>query len=178
MAVIQHRIWESVAADISLEWSKQYFDFQYFDTENPLDPITILPGLDEFFGTKVLNLFIVGLPYGWKKKSSAGPGESKWEFDWPPEGFEAAVARHKETYKLFASYKTYVWMDWVIVKKVMDAEPEAEFEDMMEATEDKIKEMCDTLSKFGFKFVKRLEEEVGSQYFRSYLKSLYKVDPT
>ena len=177
MAVITDETFGNTASSLKSSYSKQYFDFQYFDTENPLDNLVCLPGKEKFFGTKVLNLFVVGKPYGWKRKDPPPSEGSKWEFDWPPPRYEAALARHKATYKLFASYKTYVWTDWILVKKVMDADEDSDFEDMMETTEDKIKEMCNKLSKYGFKFVKRLESDPGLGYFQNYLKTLYKVDP-
>jgi hypothetical protein len=120
----------------------------------------------------VKHIFIVGIPYGWKKKN-----DGEWEFHWPPDRFEDFLSHHETTYKKFGKYKTHVYMDWIIVKKIMDANDDSDFEDMMEATENEIKKMCNKLSDYGFSFKGRIKTEPPASEFWSVIDAFYGILP-
>jgi hypothetical protein len=174
MPIIEHQIWDNIGASLEGRYREdQYFVHQRFVSDNPLDSTVVLPPTVNFFGTEVKHIFIVGIPFGWKTND-----DGDWTFDWPPPRYDDFLSHHKETYKKFGKYKTYVYMDWIIVGKIMDANEDSDFENMMEQTEDKIEhDMCEQLKHHGFSFKGRINTEPPASEFWSIIDAFYGILP-
>lgn len=170
MATIEYTLWRDDAAFIKdHKYPKSYFTPEKYDTaKNPLESLVVIPGLQDFFGTKVCNIFIVGLPFGWDKSGSS------WQQNWPPAGYDDAVQRHIDSYNMYGKYETHVFMDFNIVQKVMDANSDSKFRDMMNTTKTNMETMCGTLSAYGFMMEPDIIADVGPDHFYTILDTFYK----
>lgn len=159
-----YTVWSDLGAKLEgQDYEKFYFTQEKYKAENPLENLVVLPDIEAFFGPRVLNIFIVSKPYGWKKE------EGEWVEDWPPEGYEEAVARHIATFEKFTSYKTYIFMDYNFVQKLEERVPDTRIREMMDSTKTHLEELCDQLVEYGFEMGPDIESEVGTEFFRPYL---------
>lgn len=169
---IDYPLWDDLSANLHDNRYKEEFftPEQYGTAKNPLESLVVPPEIDDFFATKVCNIFIVAIPFGWKQDGV------EWVEDWPPEGYNDSKARHIELYSQFAKYETHVYMDMNIVKKIMDANPDSKFKEMMDGTKIRMQAMCDELADYGFKMEADITTEVGPDHFGSVLDEFYGID--
>lgn len=160
MAIIQHTTWTDIGQALMEYYYDKYVTPERIDNVNPLEWLVPTSGATTFFGTKPLNLFIVGKPYGWFRNS-----DGELEDQWPPPDLVESIEWHKAVYEQYSIYKTYIWMDWVIVDLIMQENEESNFEEMMTTTEGHIIEMCEELAEYGFTYLGRLTEDPGIDYF-------------
>lgn len=160
MPTINYNQWEPVGIALGQKYKKRYWTPERLpENLNPLRNLVVLEGIDRFFGTKVCNIFIVGLLFGWRQS-----GE-EWVEDWPPTGYADAKARHIDTFKYFSKYETHVYMDYNLVAKVEAADPETDFRRLMNGTKGRMQEMCSDLAAYGFTMEPDIVGEVGAEYF-------------
>ena len=160
MAIIQHTLWSELGSALLSYYYDKYITPERIDNVNPLEWLVPTNGVTSFFGTKPLNLFIIGKPYGWFRNS-----DGELEDQWPPPDLLESIEIHKAVYETYSIYKTYVWMDWVIVNMIMEENEDSNFRDMMEVTEGHIIEMCSELEDYGFRYMGRIEEAPSIDYF-------------
>lgn len=117
--------------------------------------------VDKFFGTHVLNIFIVQRAYGWVE--CGDPNQR--EFQWPPPGFEEARARYLACKERFASYKTLIWVDFYSAALAQLENPETDWPNMMEDTRDAIQQFCSNTE--GFEYMGDIESQVPASFFHA-----------
>ena len=168
MPSIEYTLWQDNGNYLkNIKYPKRYLTPEKYDrSKNPLESLVVIPDLEDFFATKVCNIFIVGIPYGWVEGNP-------WTEEWPPEGYEESKARHIETFSLFSKYETHVFMDFNIVSKVMAANPDSNFEEMMNVTKGHMEEMCGDLSEYGFTMEPDILADVGPEHFYHILDAFY-----
>lgn len=162
-------MWDDVGAASDTIYEKYYFHYIKTTPVDPIDPVVVRIELFDFFGTRPLNLLIIGKPYGWLDSGSG------YEFNWPPTGLNDAKEHHKITFKKYREYKTRVWMDFNIVALVEAETPDTNFREMMEASEAQIITLCDELKDFGFTYMGRITTAVDASYFAQYIEPFYPV---
>jgi hypothetical protein len=145
--IITYTVWDDLGAELVSDYAPRYLTPEKIDGENPLDPFVAKDDLDHFFGTKVLNIFIVGKPYGWTFDGST------WTDNWPPPGLSDAITKHIATYEKYTKYQTLVWIDFGIVDLIMESNPSSRFEEMMVAVSGHMSDLCTTLADYGFIFM-------------------------
>lgn len=154
---IAYTLYDEIGVSLAANNSPFYLQPERWLGANPMESLTVPPGTENFFGPKVLNLFVVGVPYGWEFVDGV------WQENWPPDGFLELVELHKQKYAEFTSYRTYIWMDFNIVTTVMTVNPDSRFQEMMEATEARMQELCTELAAYGFMFMGRDPTEAELQ---------------
>lgn len=154
---VTYNLWPTVTDQLKIIYNDHYLTYERSEEENPL--ALLVPKVDQFFGPKILNIFIVGQPY-----------------EWPHVDLEAAKTKHKELFEKFTKYKTLIWMDFNIVNLVMADSPASNFRDQMIETEGHIEDLCEELADFGFEYMGRIETAVEASYFQEYLDTFYGVD--
>lgn len=168
MSIITYTLWQDNAMELSNKYKKKYFTPERRpELGDPLVDLVALTGFPKFFGTKTCNIFIVGIPFGWKRS-----GED-WVSDWTPTGYTDSKQRHKDTFKYFSKYETHVYMDFNIVDKVMAENPDSRFRELMEGTKGHMQEMCDDLAAFGFKLEADITGDVTAAHFYDILDPFY-----
>ena len=165
--MIEYKIWNEVGETLVEDLPRRYVTPEQFLDDSPMNALTVLPEIEEFFGTKPLNLFIVAKPYGWSKEGDT------WTESWPPEGWDEAVERHKAKYKKFTKYKTHIWMDFYLVSLIMEASPDSQFETMMTAVEGRIQSLCSDLADYGFVYEGRIEEPKPAEFFKEKIRAFF-----
>lgn len=167
-----YTVWSDLSRRLEAnEYGKYYFTGEKFKADNPLECLVVLPGVESFYGTRVLNLFIVSRPYGWEKNE-----DGEWGENWPPEGFDDAVIRHVATYEKFTSYKTWIFMDYNFVRKLEERVPDTRIREMMDATKTRLQDLCNSLVGYGFKMGPDIENEVGAEFFAPYLNTHFGIN--
>lgn len=159
-------IWERLGNSLQSDtYSDQYFTSEeYKESNNPLEILVVPTGVESFFGPRVLNLVIVSKPYGWERPDGI------WRDFWPPAGLVDSIARHKEVFAQFTSYRTVFFMDFNLAKK-MDAESEGEsrLQEMLTAVKEHLRGVCIELAEYGFEMGPDIQNEVGAEFFAPYL---------
>lgn len=153
-------------------YRKYYFTHEKYKADNPLENLVVIPDVTEFFGPRVLNLFIVSKPYGWKKNESG-----EWVEEWPPEGFEDAVARHIAMFEKFTSYRTVIFIDFNFATKLEERVPDTRIREMLNATKDRMVDLCDQLAEYGFEMGSDITVQVGQEFFAPYLDPHFLIEP-
>ena len=169
---IDYTIWTDIAQQLVAQYSKYYFNSEYYESDNPLEDLTVLPGITLFFGTKVFNILIVGDPIGWKMGD-----DGTWSETWPPTGYNDALTQHMATFGVFTSYQTLIWTDFIIVQKIEALQPDSKIRDMMNQVEVRLKAMCTTLASFGFQYMGRFNDPPDISVFTALLDPFYSVPP-
>ena len=171
MSAISNTIFRDVGIHLrDHKYQDKYFTPEkYSEAKNPLESLVVIQDVTKFFGTKVCNIFVVSIPFGWKF-------ETDWVEEWPPLGYAEAKARHIETFEVYAKYQTHVYMDMNIVNKIMAATPDSKFQEMMIQTKVRMQEMCMDLAAYGFTFEADITSDVGPEYFYSVLDDFYGSD--
>lgn len=171
MAHIPYTLWTDIGNTLAnVKYKERYITPERYIADNPLEALVALPDVEKFFGTKVLNIFIVAQPIGWVKA-----GED-WVENWPPPGWDACRDRHIATYSRFTKYKTLVYTDFNIVNKVMAANSNSLMRQMMEATEGKLQyQLCPQLADYGWEFKERITAAVEANYFDSVIREFYGI---
>lgn len=166
--IIDSDPWPLVGNKLKIgKYKRRYVTPERYDKPpNPLESLVAPVGMTSFFGTKVCNIFIVAIPYGWQDSTTE---------KWPPDGYEEAKQRHIQTYKKFTKYETHVYMDMNIVKKIMAADADSNFETMMNKTKIYMQGMCTDLAAYGFKYENDITSDVTDDYFYEVLDAFYKV---
>lgn len=136
--------------------------------DHPLKDLVVPPDYDNFYPTKVCNIFIACVPYGWKLVDGA------FEADWPPEGYNDYVESHKKTFKYFDTYETHVWTDFNIVSILESTGDDNPYRMIMNATKGYMEQMCNDLKDFGFKYEGEIMTEVDQSFFFPVLDKFYK----
>lgn len=158
---VDYTLWDDVSKKLKeSKYPKRYINPERYLADNPLENLVVPQDITNFFGTKVCNIFIVGVPYGWTKDSGT------WTDHWPPIGYEDAKQRHKATFEKYTWYETHVYMDMHIVDLVMIDNPKSRFRDMMNATKTHMQEMCSDLADFGFIMESDITNEVDAEFFK------------
>lgn len=170
MALIPYTLWKDIGDTLAnVKYKSRYITPEQYIAENPFEAFSVPPGIENFFGTKVLNIFIVAQPIGWI------PSGSTWVESWPPAGWNDCKDRHIELYSRFTQYKTLVYTDFNIVNKVMTANPSSMMQTMMEATEGKMQDVCSELADYGWEFKERITAAVEANYFDSVIRDFYGI---
>ena len=165
MAIIPYTLWETDGIALrDTAYPTKYLTPEKYISDNPLESLVALPGVDDFFGTKVLNIFIVSHLYGYNSS-----GDEIWE----PDGYADALARHMATYHQFAKYETHVYIDMNIVNKIMEAEPGSDFASKMTTTKYHMEAMCTALADYGFTLEDDITEDVGPEFFYPIIDAFY-----
>lgn len=161
--VFDHPIWENIALQLASTYgSRIYFTPETMIQENILDPLVVTQSVSDFFGTRPLNLVIVGRPAGWSKD-----GDGIWQENWPPPGLDDAKAKHIATYDQFTKYETHIWTDFIFVNTIMDENPDSRIEEMMNALDARLTDLCSELAAYGFTYHGKIESEVEENFFHS-----------
>lgn len=155
--IIPYTMWEEIAVALDLYYEKAYLTLEQNEMAHPLVALAVPEGTESFFGTKTQSLFIAAIPFAWEKVDGV------WQDNWPPPGYADAVIRHNEKYSEFAIYKAKVWTDFNIVAQVMAANPFSRFQEMMEAVDTHMQEMCAECQ--GFEYMGRIESTIEYTYF-------------
>lgn len=167
---ISYGIWEQVGQDLHNNlYKKRYINPEQYLSENPMEPLVVLPDITQFFGTKCHTIFIVSVPYGWKKVNG------DWIEEWPPEGFEAAKARHRETYNKFNRYETRIYMDFYIVSLMEQNNPDSKMRDMMNATKGHLQDLCDELVDYGFIMMPDITTAKDAAFFKDEIDEFFGI---
>ncbi len=162
-------IWQKVGDQLAeFKWKKHYLQPEQYAKGNPMEVLTPPSYITTFFGTKVLNIFIVGIPYGWTQSGT------DWTEDWPPEGFDDLVTSHKLNYSQFTKYETHIYMDFNLVKKIMADSPDSKFETMMTAVKGHMENLCNDLAEYGFKLEADITSEVDADFFKDIIEAFYR----
>lgn len=133
---------------------------------NPLVGMLSTSGITNFFGTKTLNLLVVGHPYGWARNDD-GDLEDRWDdLDLQP-----AIDHHKAMFDYWARYETRVWIDYLFVKEVEAREGESRAREMMDAVAGHMEELCTELADYGWIFMGPIEDTVNmsADFFQPYV---------
>jgi hypothetical protein len=163
-----YKLWDDVGKQLrDYQYQKKYFTPERYIDLSPLDNLTVPPDFPNFFGTKVCNIFIVGIPYGWEKVGGT------WQDNWPPDRYEDYKANHILVYDQFTWYETHVYMDMNLVAKVMMDEPRSRFREMMNATKGHLQTMCDDLAQYGFTMEDDITAEVDASFFTKIFDTFY-----
>lgn len=160
--MITYNHWPVVGESLKVgKYEKRYVTPEkYIAPANPIENLVVPPGIENFFGTKVLNILIVAVPYGWVK---AGGFWS--EGTWPYPGLEDAKARHIATYSKFTKYETHVFMDFNIVNLIMAAQPGSRFETMMDTVRGRMISICNDLTNYGWTMHPNITGPVEADFF-------------
>ncbi len=159
---MEYKVWDRVGAELrDFKYKKKYVTPERYLDESPLDNLVAPPDFPDFFGTKVCNIFIVGIPYGWTKG-----GDGIWSENWPPVRYEEYKAAHIENFKKYTWYETHVYIDMNLVDLVMEDSPSSRFREMMESTKSRLQTMCDELADYGFIMEEDLTTEVDASFFQ------------
>ncbi len=153
MSIINYTQWQTAGADLLEQYPRTYVNTEVYLSNNPMEPLTVPAGVEDFFGSKVLTFLIVGIPYGW-----ALNGEGNWEETWPPEGLNDLIERHKAIYEEFTKYQCVILVDFYIVELLMIENAESRFRDMMEITDTRMSDLADELADYGFTYGGRVTE--------------------
>lgn len=168
MGLVSYTLWPDNAEEIAVKYRKQYFTPERFvDKVNPLYALTVPSDFVDFFGTKVCNIFIVGIPFGWLRQGD------EYVEDWPPPGYNTSKAKHILDYKKFAKYETHVYMDFNIVAKIEEEEPETNFRELMDQTKVWMQEMCSDLAEYGFAIHEDITGDVPPSHFDEIFDEFY-----
>lgn len=166
--IIAYKLWADVGKHLKThKYLKQYVTPEQYISQNPLESLVALPDIPEFFATKVCNIFIVAIPFGWDVNSSGSTT------NWPPAGYDDAKQRHIDTYAKYTKYETHVYMDMFIVQKIMAANSNSKFEEMMAVTKANMAQMCSDLAEYGFKLEADITAEVGPDHFYPVIDAFY-----
>lgn len=169
--MIDYPIWRDIGEVLKTStYSKRYITPEQYLADNPLESLTVIPGLPGFFGTQVLNIFIVAIPFGWEKD-----GDGIWQDNWPPNDLNNAKARHIESYNNFSSYKTIIFMDFNIVNQIMAENPESRIQEMMDAVKGHMEELCTELAEYGFEMGADITGTVDAEFFQPYIDEFYGI---
>lgn len=172
--------WQDTANALDLQYASEYLFPNRYRADNPFQilfpPVSVTSSsgvgvdiTDSFFGTKVLNIFIIQQPYGWVDDT----------FEWGTVGspFETAVSAAILTWnttqaKRFPYYKCLVFADFWTLNK--DPTPDAELQeyiDKFEDTVDKFKEVIPTIT--GFQYGGDLNSQVEASFFAPYIDAFF-----
>ena len=165
---INYTIWNDLGTQLELYYKKRYFTPERYVADNPLENLVVLPGIEQFFGTKVFNIFIVSVPYGWVKDE-----DGIWVENWPPEGFEEAKSRHIANYDKFTSYVTYIYMDYYIVQLMEAQSANTRMREMMDQTKVRLTDLCSELVDYGFFMREDLNDPKDINYFKPVIDNFY-----
>jgi hypothetical protein len=168
-------IWEVVGDQIKDNYTRQYITPEKFmDESNPIAGFVATPGLDNFYGTKVLNICIVNHPFGWQRNGD-GELEDKWDELILPQ-VTPTIERHKETYGRYAQYKTRVWIDFYYVLKQEEADPESKAREMLTAVSSKMSDICTQLAEHGWEFMGHIDTAPEWTFFQEYIDEFYGIN--
>lgn len=163
-----YELWTTIGHELeTIKYNKRYITPEQYIANNPLENLVVPLGIENFFGTKVLNIFIIGVPYGWEKVGGT------WVESWPPAGLEESVLRHKMMYKRFTKYETHIFMDFNIVEIVMSTNSTSKFREMMNATKTRITAICDDLANCGYTLEPDITQEVTASHFSPIINTFY-----
>lgn len=153
MSTINYNDWFPVGVQLQEAYPNLYVNTEGYQSANPMEALTVPEGIETFFGSKALTFLIVGIPYGWENV-----GADAWEDAWPPDGYAELLARHQAVFEKFTHYQCVVLVDFWIVNLVMTENAASKFEEMMEATDGHMQEMCLALADYGFSYGGRITE--------------------
>ncbi len=163
----EYTIWEDVGNQLYGNNAPKYLTPEKYKSNNPLENLVIPPDTPPFFGTRVLNLFVVCQPYGWDKHDGI------WHENWPPDHLDESVERHIASFPAFTSYRTIMFMDFNLVNKVVEISKDAQFQDIMRNVKDHLKDLCESLADYGFELGPNIDGEVGPDFFQPYIDRHY-----
>lgn len=173
--------WPSIGRDLDSEYESEYLYHQGFDHDNLLK--ALMPPIEyedsegnmvniekKFYGPKSFNIFIAQKPYGWTNVSG-----DQWEFDW--EAYKAELQddldRWQDCYDRFSSYKCLIWTDLYSAQKVVDANPQSKYLEMMTQTAAALSGLCDELE--GFEYMGELSEKPEMNFFQEKIDEFFKA---
>lgn len=161
MSLFDYTIWQDVGVQLrDFKYKRSYLTPEQYVSTNPLESLIVPDGIDQFFGTKVLNIFIVAEPFGWTQSGST------WTENWPPDGLDAAIARHMTIYDKFTWYETHMYMDFNLVNTIMTLSPSSNFRTMMTSVKTHIAQVCADLADFGFTLEADITTPVDASFFQ------------
>jgi hypothetical protein len=165
--LITYTDWNDLATTLGQYYQQKnvYFTPETYQNTNPMEYLTSGQGILQFFGPKPITIMIIGLPYGWKKD-----GSGNWVDSWPPDGFTDALNQHTQTYPQWSNYQTLVWLDFIIVGKIMDANPDSMFETMMNALDGHLTALGTQLTQVGINYMGKLMTKPEYNFFTPFIE--------
>lgn len=157
--------WKGIATTLDVKYDKDYFYYQKFKHDNFL--ASLVPDTEDFFGTKVFNIFIAQRPYGWKE--CGGPNQR--QFQWPPDGFQESLDRYLLVKDRFASFKTYIWVDYWTALENRTINPASDWVTMMDDTNAAIEAFCTATP--GFTYMGKIESQVEPNFFFEQIEEFF-----
>lgn len=171
---VEYTLWETIGESLQEHYDRQYITPEEFlDTSCPLTAFVATDGLEEFFGTKVLNICIVDHPFGWRKNDD-GELEDHWDEDIQPQ-VDVQIARHIETYPKYAKYQTLVWIDMNYAKEQENRDSESRAREMLAAVGSRMSEICDQLADYGWTFMGNIDDAPEWNFFQQYIDEFYGI---
>ncbi len=157
--------WPAAGAQLDNTFKKEMFYHQGFKNDKFWK--CFIPDDDDFFGVKVLNIFIAQKPYGWTKTGD------DWNFDdWPPEGMTEAIDKFNTTRENFAEYKTLIYVDFWTAEEIQRDHPESEIVDMMTKTDEVLHSLCDASPDF-LEYAGQLHSAYEGSYFEARIREFF-----
>lgn len=171
MLVDNSAFWAGVASEIISVITPDKTPYQFFDpynlvSDNPLANV-VSQLTDGFFGAKQLHFVIIGKPYGW----IGGPGS--WTFSWPPTGYADLKQFIIDNYDEWQKFKLVFFGDQYIINKVLDADPDSEFPDMMDQTFTQIQAEVAAMVDYGWEWGGLLGDTTNASTFTPYIDDFF-----
>ena len=170
--------WPDIGDVLDTMFEKEYFFHQGFKNDNFLDVLfppekwTDRNGdehdiTEQFFGTKMLNIFIVQKDYGFEGDENTwdDPGS---EFS---QMIEEYVQRWTLQYPRFTDYTTHIYIDLWSAQKVKDENEESTLLDNLIALAPRFEQFCNDTP--GFEYKGFIEEQVEANFFEESIKEFY-----
>jgi hypothetical protein len=165
--------WPDVGDELDDLYNKRFFYHQGYYRDEWWN--CVIPNEDNFFGTKVLNIFIAMKPYGWTQ--GVGETEDQWHFDWgdPDSSYTLAVqdarTRWVAVQNRFPYYKTNIYVDTYRANQQFIECPQSDVRRMMTRTTDMFQDFCATTPGFEFKGV--ISSMVPASFFQEEIDEFY-----
>lgn len=173
--------WGEIGSSLDVLYPNDYFFKNKYRAQNPftlLFPPLTVPGAgggsvdirNSFFGTKMLNIFIIQKPYGYD-----GDEDDGIDWDDPDSTWSRAVDGAIQTWntvqaRRFPYYKTLVFADWWSLERVPDPDPFLiDYIAKFGKSVAKFKSVIPSIT--GFEYAADLHEAVGEGYFQEYITS-------
>lgn len=169
--------WASVAIDIKNYVLSTYPTNYYADgygLTNTIFLANLTPKQPAFYGPKVLNIFIVGQPYG-----AVNDGLGNWSIDWSLMDFHKQII--KDNYHKWTENLTYFYADKTLGDAAVAADPECgpALKDLLDEVFAQIQSDCEgEMADFGWRWKGDITSLVGFGFFQPAIDDFYQNTPS